>query len=88
MKDWLEDVLYDHGVAVGCFAIIFIVLLALGFVFGALCLEAWLVMLLWNWVAVEIFAFTAIGFWQAFGILLLFNLLFGGVRTVINHKGE
>ena len=88
MKNWLEDVIDDHGVAMGCLAILLAVVLVLGITFGSLCLEAWLVMLLWNWLAVEIFAFATIGFWQAFGILLICNILFGGVRTIINHKGE
>ena len=88
MKNWLEDVMDDHGVAMGCFLIILIVALALGLVFGSLCLEAWLVMLLWNAVVVELFAVSTLGFWQAFGILLICNILFGGVKTVCHHKGE
>ena len=34
-------------------------------------------MVLWNWLMPEIFGLTAIGFWQAFGIVLLAKLLFG-----------
>lgn len=88
MKNWLEDVIDDHGVAMGCFLIILIVVLALGIAFGGLCLEAWLVMLLWNSVVVDLFAVSTLGFWQAFGILLLCHFLFGGAKTVCHHKGE
>jgi hypothetical protein len=37
------------------------------------------VKLLWNWLLPPIFGFRQITFWQAFGILLLCRILFGGV---------
>ncbi len=43
-----------------------------GFVFG------YFVMLLWNWLMPELFAFKTITFWQAFGIVILGKLIFGG----------
>ena len=36
------------------------------------------VMLLWNWLAPELFGFRAINFWQALGLLALCRILFGG----------
>lgn len=39
----------------------------------------WLVELLWNWLMPTLFGLKAITFWQAFGVLLLAKLLFGGV---------
>jgi hypothetical protein len=50
--------------------VIFAVFFAL--VFGLL------VMVLWNWLMPAIFGLGKIGFWQAFGIVLLSKLLFGG----------
>jgi hypothetical protein len=47
---------------------------AIGFVFG------FAVMWLWNWLMPDLFGLRPIGFWQAFGLLLLARLLFGGVR--------
>jgi uncharacterized membrane protein len=37
-----------------------------------------IVMVLWNWLLPSLFGLPAIGFWQAFGILLLCRILFGG----------
>lgn len=37
-----------------------------------------LVMLLWNWLVPSIFGLTAIGYWQALGLLVLARILFGG----------
>jgi hypothetical protein len=36
------------------------------------------VMLLWNWLAPELFGFRQISFWQALGLLALCRILFGG----------
>jgi hypothetical protein len=41
-------------------------------------LFGWLVLLLWNWLMPALFGLKAITFWQAFGIVLLAKLLFGG----------
>ena len=37
-----------------------------------------IVMLLWNWLAPELFGLRQITFWQAFGLLVLCRILFGG----------
>jgi hypothetical protein len=37
-----------------------------------------LVKLLWNWLAPELFGLRQITFWQAFGLLALCRILFGG----------
>ena len=34
------------------------------------------VMLLWNWLMPELFGLSAIGFWQAAGLMLLSSFLF------------
>jgi hypothetical protein len=47
---------------------------AIGFVFG------FAVMWLWNWLMPDLFGLRPIGFWQAFGLLVLARVLFGGVR--------
>lgn len=36
------------------------------------------VMLLWNWLAPELFGFKQVSFWQALGLLVLCRILFGG----------
>src|SRR5512147_1153246 len=39
----------------------------------------WLVMILWNWLMPAIFHLGLITYWQAFGIVVLAKLIFGGV---------
>src|ERR1035438_3160125 len=43
-----------------------------------------IVMQLWNWLAPAIFGWHAISFAQAFGLLVLSRILFGGFR---GHRG-
>lgn len=38
-----------------------------------------LVMLLWNWLMPTLFGLGSVTFWQAFGLLALCRLLFGGL---------
>lgn len=65
------------GVVVGCLAI----------AFGFLCLQAWLVMLLWNWVAVSLFGAPTLSFWISFGLCWLCDLLFKS-KVTMNKKSE
>ena len=39
----------------------------------------WLVMVLWNWLMPAIFHLGLITYWQAFGIVVLGKLIFGGI---------
>jgi hypothetical protein len=39
----------------------------------------YLVMILWNWLMPVIFRLPAIGYWQAFGIVILAKLVFGSI---------
>lgn len=60
------------------------IILVLGTIFGVLCFESWLIMLLWNATLPVVFSgVTAIGFWQSVCINLLVILLFGGVGKII-----
>lgn len=87
MRDWLNDI-FEDNFALGCLVGVLIILLALGIAFGVLCFEAWVLMLLWNAIIVEVFAVGAItNFWWAVGIILICNILFKGVSTV-TKKGE
>ncbi len=40
----------------------------------------WVVMSLWNWLMPLVFGLKMIGYWEAFGILVLAKILFGGFR--------
>lgn len=60
------------------------IILILGFIFGVLCLEGWLAMLLWNATLPAVFSgVTAITFWQSVCINLLITVLFGEVGKTI-----
>lgn len=72
----IRDIWETYSVGVAILAIIGIIVggFALGFIIN--CFQAWLVMLLWNWVAVELFGLPTIGFWMSFGLCWLCSLLF------------
>lgn len=77
----------DYSVGIAILAIIGIIIGALTWCFGMMCLKAWFVMLLWNWIAVGLFGAPVLGFWMAFGLRLLCSLLFKSVVTV-DKKSE
>ena len=82
----IYDVWNDSYEAWGVVAAIFMTFLAIvfavGVCFGIMCLQAWLVMLLWNWVAVALFNAPVLTFWVAFGLRMLCSLLFTRKTTV------
>src|ERR1051326_3138861 len=43
------------------------------------CLGGKVVELLWNWLMPQLFGWRAITFWQAWGLLALTRILFGGI---------
>lgn len=49
-----------------------ILAVVLGFIFG------YVVQRLWNWLMPALFSFKTITYWQAFGIVILGKLIFGG----------
>lgn len=64
------------GIVVGYFA----------WMFGVMCFHSLLVMLLWNWVAVQLFNAPVLTFWVAFGLRWLCGLLFKTRVTVNKEK--
>lgn len=71
----------------GCGAWLLCIVLVLALIFGALCLEALFVMLLWNAVMPLLWAAAPeLGFWAAMGLLVLCNLLFGGIKISSGKK--
>lgn len=78
--------LYEEcGCLLGTIALILIVVLALAIVFGVFCLEGWIFMLLWNWLAVELFGANILGYWVCVGIVFALSfvgrLVFGRSST-------
>ena len=58
----------------------------LALTFGLMCLNSWLIMLLWNAVLTAVFGLITITFWQTFGIILIIWLLSGGIAKLIKIK--
>ena len=56
----------------------------LGVYFGLLCLKAWLVMLLWNWVAVSLWGVPVLTFWLSVGLVCLLHVLLGLVKITVS----
>ena len=83
----IVDAWEEHSVGVAILAIIGIVIGAIAWGFGVMCLQAWLVMLLWNWIAVDLFGAPVLGFWMAFGLSWLCSLLFKS-KVTVNKKSE
>ena len=77
----------DYPTGLAILAIIAVVIFALAWTFGLMCLQSWIVMLLWNWVAVGLFGAPALSFWVAFGLRWLCSLLFKSKLTV-NKESE
>ena len=72
----INDIYMTHSLFVSILMIIFATLLGLGIVFGCLCLRAWIIMLLWNWIAVSLFNAPVLNIWLALGLSLLCSMLF------------
>ena len=64
----------DTGCGVVIGAIILILVLAF--------LNPAIVMWLWNWLAVDLFALPVLGYWEACGLTWLCHILFGHTVTV------
>ena len=78
----LMDIWEDYPTGLASLAIIAVVIFAIAWTFGLMCLQSWIVMLLWNWVAVGLFGAPALSFWVAFGLRWLCSLLFKSKLTV------
>jgi hypothetical protein len=64
------------------FNIIVLILFATAIIFFI----PYLVMLLWNGMLPDMFEFPEIGYWRAWGLSILGNLLFGGILKYNQSK--
>lgn len=85
MKNSIDGIYETCGCLLGTIIIILCLALVLGIVFGVFCLQGWIFMLLWNWLAVSLFSANPLGFWACVGIVFALNflgrLIFGRVRV-------
>ena len=87
MFEKLKDFCAEHTTGMGCLIVLLVFVLIIGGAFGILCLEGWLVMLLWNAVICTLWASAPhLSFWLAVGIVLLCNILFKATYTCIHGK--
>ena len=82
--------LYDScGCLLGTLVLLICVAVVIGIVFGIFCLEGWVFMLLWNWLAVALFGAVPLGYWVCVGIVFaltfLGRVIFGYGRS---HRTE
>ena len=88
MKERIVEIWEEHSV-IG--AIILIICMVVGYLagyFGIMCLQSWLVMLLWNWVAVDLFGAPILSFWVAFGLRWLCSLLFKNNKATVKKSED
>lgn len=57
------------------FIVALVLLLCVGFIFGAYCFSGWIFMLLWNWLAVELLSAPALNYWVCVGIVFALKFL-------------
>lgn len=65
------------------------IIIVLAIVFGLLCFEAWIGMLLWNWFVVGMLGFANLymeNIWMMWGVILLCNILFKSHNYNSNKK--
>lgn len=87
MKERFETIWEEYSTGVAIIIIVCAVVGGLAACFGLMCFKSWLVMLLWNWVAVDLFGAPILSFWAAFGLRWLCSLLFKS-STTVNKKSE
>ena len=85
MRNSIDGIYETCGCLLGTIIIILCIALVLGIVFGVFCLQGWIFMLLWNWLAVSLFNAPALGYWVCVGIVFALNflgrLIFGHTRV-------
>lgn len=80
MRKWTDE-LGEMSTGVAILVVILVIILALCIVFGVMCFEAWLLMLLWNAVVPALWATApTLSFWLAMGLMLICNILFKTVH--------
>lgn len=89
MKNKIDEIFNEHGVGIGCLAICLVFVICCAIIFGVMCFEGWLLMLLWNWVVPAIWAGApTLTYWVAVGAIALLNLIGGCFKTVVHRKNE
>lgn len=75
IKETFENIFYEHSIGLAILLSIFTIAIVLGLAFGVFCLQGWIFMLLWNWLAVALFGAKVLGYWMCVGIVFALNFL-------------
>ena len=85
MKKNKVSELYDNcGCLLATLTLIGIFILAAGLAFGIFCFEGWIFMLLWNWLAVELFSAPLLSYWICVGIVAALTFIAGLLRPRVS----
>lgn len=80
-KEKIYDSFMDTYEKSGCLGAILLLILVLALAFGFLCLEGFVVMLLWNYVIANPMGWQQIGFWWTTGAIFLFQLIVSIIKS-------
>ncbi len=69
MKIKIENLHKACGYLLGTLIFNLFIVLMLAVISGAFCFEGWILMLLWNWLAVELLGASVLGYWVCVGIV-------------------
>lgn len=75
VKEMFEMIFDNFSKGLAILLSIFIIVFVLGLAFGVYCLEGWIFMLLWNWLAVALFGAETLGYWMCVGIVFALSFL-------------
>lgn len=75
IKEMFERIFDNFSIGLAILLSIFVIVFVLGLAFGIYCLQGWIFMLLWNWLAVALFGAKVLGYWVCVGIVFALNFL-------------
>ena len=80
-KEMICDSFIEMQKTSGCLGVILLLIVVLAFAFGILCLEGFVVMLLWNHIIANPMGWQQIGFWWTTGAIFLFQLIVSIIKS-------
>ena len=89
MKNKIKE-MKDEGLSTGAIIAIFIIacIFICGIAFGLVCLEGWILMLLWNAIIPSLIGWGVLTFWQSVGLMLICNILFKTASSCTRKKQD
>lgn len=85
MKRAIENLYMTCGYLAATLIVVLCVVFALALCFGIFCLEGWIFLLLWNWLAVGLLNAPVLGYWVCVGIVFALNFI---GRLIFGHSSK